>query len=156
MKKITLLFLLANCFGCMYKAEKKEYNLIEKANWFIGSWENNSKEGHFTETWKKQSDSTFTGKSLIIKSRDTLFEENMVLEQRNDSLFYNVSIKGNDETYFYLTKSSANELVFENPKHDFPTKIAYKLSSKDSIIATIHGKIDGKYKSETFPMKKTE
>lgn len=91
---------------------------------------------------------------MIIKSRDTLFEENMVLEQRNDSLFYNVSIKGNDETYFYLTKSSANELVFENPKHDFPTKIAYKLSSKDSIIATIHGKIDGKYKSETFPMGK--
>jgi hypothetical protein len=155
-KTITLLSLLVFC-ACVHKQDKKEYVLMNKANWFLGEWQCMSSYGNFTEKWEQLSDSTMIGQSHIIKGNDTVFKENIVLEQRNDTLFYNVLIKNKDQeenTSFYLTKSSNNQLVFENPKHDFPTKIVYKLIDNDSILASIHGKEKGIEKSENFPMAK--
>lgn len=154
MKKITIFLILVLLSSCKNNDAKKKFPLIEKTSWFLGEWRNQSKEGDFYENWKRISDSTFAGVSYIIKGKDTVFNENVVLEQRNDSLFYDVSVNGEDETYFYLTQSSENEVTFENPKHDFPTKIIYKLIAPDSIIASIHGKIKGKEQSETYPMYK--
>ena len=94
--------------------------------------------------------------SIIKQGKDTVFHENVVLEQKNDSLFYNVDMKGDkqDATSFYLTSFTEKQLVFENPKHDFPTKIVYTLITADSISATIHGKVKGVEQSETYPMTK--
>ena len=58
------------------------------------------------------------------------------------------------QSAFKLTSLSPNQLVFENPTHDFPTKITYLKISQDSIVASISGLIDGKEKLEQFPMKK--
>lgn len=156
MKNIVLLFALVLLISCGSKKEEKKFPLIEKANWFLGEWENQSKMGDFTENWEKLSDSTFMGVSIITKGKDTLFHENVVLEQKNDSLFYNVSMKKEEDeiTSFYLTSSTKKQLVFENPKHDFPTKIIYNLISPDSISASIHGKVKGIEQSETYPMTK--
>jgi hypothetical protein len=155
-KLITLVLVLFFC-ACGHKQEKKEYVLMNKATWFLGEWHYVSSYGDLTEKWEKLSDSTMTGESQIIKGKDTVFQENILLEQRNDSLFYNVIIKNKKEeenTSFYLTKSTNNQLVFENPRHDFPTKIIYNLIKPDSILASIHGKEKGVDKSESFPMSK--
>ena len=155
MRKSISLFLLLPFLACAPKEEKKKFPLIEKANWFLGEWENKSKMGDFTEKWEKLSDSTFMGESFIMQGKDTVFHENVLLEQRTDSLFYNVSVKGNkgdDTTAFYLTSSTDDQLIFENPKHDFPNKIVYNLVGKDSILASIHGKQKGVERAETFPM----
>ena len=154
MKKLALSLVCLSFLGCFKKKEDKHFPLIEKASWFLGDWENHAKEGHYTENWKKLSDSTFCGQSLITDGKDTVFHENAVLEQRNDSLFYDVSVNGEDETYFYLTKSNENEFVFENPKNSYPTKIIYKRITPDSILASIHGKIKGEEKSEFYPMRR--
>jgi Domain of unknown function (DUF6265) len=158
MKKFILLSISLLVFSCGKKEESKKFPLIEKAQWFLGKWENHSKMGDFTESWEKLSDSTFIGKSIILIGKDTVFHENVVLEQKNDSLFYNVSVveknKVEESISFYLASSSNNTLVFENPKHDYPNKIEYKLMAPDSILATIYGKIRGVERAETFPMKK--
>lgn len=156
MKNSVLLFISVLLFSCGEKKETKKFPLIEKANWFLGSWESQSKTGNFSEHWEKLSDSTFMAVSIIKKGKDTVFHENVVLEQKNDSLFYNVDMKGDKEeaTSFYLTSFTDKQLVFENPKHDFPTKIVYTLISADSISASIHGKVKGVEQTETFPMVK--
>lgn len=156
-KLITLVLLLSFLCACGHKEEKKDYALVNKASWFLGEWHCDSSYGNFTEKWEKLSDSTMIGESNIVKGKDTIFKENIVLEQRNDSLFYNVLIKDKNQeenTSFYLTESTDNQLVFENPKHDFPTKIIYNLIKPDSIIASIHGKEKGIEKSEIFAMSR--
>ena len=55
---------------------------------------------------------------------------------------------------FKLVNATDNQLVFENPNHDFPTKITYLIISEDSMVASISGLIDGKEKIEQFPMKR--
>jgi hypothetical protein len=160
MKKVFSILILALVFiACKNetKERNKSYTQLEKANWFIGEWRNTTKESDFIEKWAKKSDSTFFGESYVIVAKDTVFHENVILEQKNDSLFYTVSVKDHtneNPVSFYLTGSSENELVFENPKHDFPNKITYKQITKDSLVAEISGIQNGKETKEAFPMKR--
>lgn len=135
------------------------YSKIEKANWFIGEWENTSDEGSFREIWTKTNDSVYSGISIVVIEQDTVFYENISLEQKKDSVFYNVSVKGQNKDQavsFYLTSSDYDKLVFENPNHDYPSKITYSKVSKDSIVAEIFGLKDGKKITESFPMSRKQ
>lgn len=135
------------------------YSKIEKANWFIGDWENASDEGSFREIWTKTNDSVYSGISIVVIEQDTVFYENVSLEQKKDSVFYNVSVKGQNKDQavsFYLTSSDNDKLVFENPNHDYPSKITYSKVSKDSIVAEIFGLKDGKKITESFPMSRKQ
>jgi len=144
-------FLLFCCFSCQQKATTSAE--LEKANWFLGRWENKTPEGTFSEEWKVENDSLLLGKSFFIKENDTLFSETVRLVQRGNDLFYIVTVPNQNEekpVAFKLTSSTSDFLVFENPEHDFPKKITYKLVTKDSLYAEISG--DGK--SQGFPFKK--
>lgn len=135
------------------------YSKIKKANWFIGDWENASDEGSFREIWTKTNDSVYSGISIVVIEQDTVFYENVSLEQKKDSVFYNVSVKGQNKDQavsFYLTSSDNDKLVFENPNHDYPSKITYSKVSKDSIVAEIFGLKDGKKITESFPMSRKQ
>lgn len=135
----------------------KRYNEIEKANWLIGQWQNNSPEGNATEVWDKLNDSTFIGKSYFVVGKDTVSSETIRLEQNGSELFYIPTVKeqnAGQPVKFTLTNSSNNQLVFENSKHDFPQKISYTKISKDSLLAEISGIMEGKQNSQNFPMTK--
>ena len=150
--KIYVLFLLAICcFSCEQKS--KTYAELEKASWFLGRWENKTPEGTFSEEWKTENDSVLVGESYFINGKDTLFAETVQLEQQENDLFYIVSVPNQNKekpVAFKLTSSTSDYLVFENPAHDFPKKITYKLVNKDSLYAEISG--DGK--KQGFPFKK--
>lgn len=137
----------------------KKYEAVENANWLVGRWENNSAEGNLSEFWTKTNDSTFHGESYFVIKNDTVFGEKVELSQIGKDFIYEVSVaKQNDEkpVPFKLTKSSETEMVWENPKHDYPNKIVYQKVGKDSLVAEIFGTKDGKVKSEVFKMKKVQ
>jgi hypothetical protein len=156
---VTLLISCKKENKSVITSEIKTYDQLTKANWLIGEWENIKGESAFYENWIKKTDSSFIGKSYVLAGKDTVFNENVILEQQNDSLFYIVSIENQNEekpVSFYLSSASSNQLVFENPKHDFPTKIVYNKINNDSIFAEISGKQEGKEVKESFPMKKNK
>ena len=133
-------------------------NLLDTAKWFIGTWQNETLDGLFTEQWNQKNDSVYSAIStVVVNHKDTVFFESILLEQKNNELFYTVSVKDQNKeapVSFKLTSLSPNQLVFENPTHDFPTRITYLKISENSIAASISGLIDGKEKIEQFPMKK--
>lgn len=151
MKKLASLLLMLSIFiSCQQKPSFKE---LEKANWFLGRWENKTPEGTFSEEWKVENDSVLKGESYFINGKDTLFAETVRLVQRQSDLFYIVTVPNQNEekpVAFKLTSSTSDYLVFENPAHDFPKKISYKLVNKDSLYAEISG--DGK--KQGFPFKR--
>lgn len=135
----------------------KTFAQIEKASWLIGEWGNTSKEGILTETWTKENDSTFLGKTYFITGKDTAFTESIQLMQKEDQLLYIPTVSDQNEgkpVSFILTTSSENQLVFENKEHDFPQKITYNKITNDSIVAEIYGIKDEIESKETYPMKK--
>lgn len=154
---LTLIITSSCLISCKNISTKKNFDQLEKMSWLEGSWENKQPEGTLTETWQKINDSTYSGQTLFIKEKDTIHFEEIVLSQKGETLFYTPTVKGqnNDEPIeFKLTNSTENEFIFENPKHDYPQKIAYKKLNANNLVATISGKQQGKPSSESYPMKK--
>lgn len=155
-QKITLILLLLVLVSCKNSASN-EKDKIKAARWILGNWENKSTDGNLSETWKKVNDSTFQAQSYFIKEKDTLHFETITLKQKGEELTYDANVKGQNSDKpitFKLTNSTEKQLVFENPKHDYPKKIIYTQISEDSFIAEISGTLEGKPSSEKFSMKK--
>lgn len=156
MKKAILILILALTFT--FCGKYKEVSKIVDADWLLGKWENNSKDGYLLETWKKVNDSVYDGESYFIKGKDTLHFEKIQIKQKGEALYYIATIRGqnNDKPItFKHNDSIEKQLVFENPKNDFPQKIAYSKITKDSIFVQISGIQQGKSSSERFSMKKS-
>jgi hypothetical protein len=135
----------------------KETNDIKKAEWLIGTWENKTKKGSLYETWSKTNDNELSGKSYIVKEKDTIVFENIRIVQEQDGLFYIPTVKNQNEglpVRFAVKTISETVLVFENSQHDFPQMISYTKVSADSLVAEISGTKSGQARKQTFPMKR--
>ena len=135
---------------------RQRYDQIKEFAWLEGEWQNNTPDGLFTEKWTKETDSTFTGHSVIIKDKDTVFYETIILDQKGDSLHYIVTNPKQttaDKTVSFTLKSfTADSYNFENKQHDFPQRITYTKVNNDSILCKISGLLKGKPAQEEFPM----
>lgn len=157
-QKTPLILLLLAIVSCK-NPEATEKDQIKTANWLLGKWDTKTADGNLSENWKQLNDSTFQGESFFIKQKDTLHFETMTLQQKGEELFYSATVKGQNENKavtFKLTNKNEKQLVFENPKHDYPQKITYTLINKDSLVASISGVQLGKPSSEKFGMKKSD
>jgi hypothetical protein len=159
-KKMPLLLLALAFISCKNgDSDTNEKEKIKSAHWLLGSWESKSAEGVLSETWTKTNDSTFQGQSYFIKEKDTIHFETIVLQQKGEALTYKATVKGQNEdkpVSFLFTETIANQLAFENPKHDYPQKITYQKDAKNNLVATISGLIDGKQSTEKYTLAKSK
>ncbi len=157
MKKTTFIILIASLWAGCQKAQEPQ--MLAQSEWLLGNWENKAPEGHFLEQWNKADNEAFNGKSFFIVNKDTLFSENIELTQKDGAVFYTATVKGqnnNQPVAFKLTSSKPGELVFENPKHDYPQRIVYRKINDDSLVAIISGTQQGKKSLEQFPLKRAK
>ncbi|HEY6143980.1 MAG TPA: DUF6265 family protein [Flavobacterium sp.] len=157
MKKIILpLIIILSLTSCQ---KSKEASKIVGTDWLLGKWENKSDDGNLSETWTKVNDSLFEGETYFIKEKDTLHSEKIQLAQKGENLLYISTIKGqnnNEPITFAKNPEIEKQLVFENPKNNYPKKIVYKSISKDLLIIEISGIQQGKQSSARYSMKKSE
>lgn len=135
------------------------FNQLNRASWLLGSWKGVLGKGISVENWYRQDDSTFAGDGAFIKGSVTLSEEHLQLTQKGEDIYYIPTVKnqnGNKPVPFKMTRLTDKEMIFENPVHDFPTKIKYTRYGADSLVAEISGPIKGKQHTELFPMKKAQ
>jgi hypothetical protein len=100
-----------------------------------------------------------SGKSYILKEKDTIVFETIQLLQEQNSLFYIPKVKnqnGDLPVRFTSKIVSDMQLIFENPQHDFPQIISYTKITADSLVAQIAGTKNGKERKQTFPMKRVK
>lgn len=141
MKKITVfsgLFILF--FSCknpeITDPDAKVFSQIKKAEWLLGTWDNNDSQSDYYEIWTRVNDSTFSAKTFLAIERDTIFADSMSISERNGSLFFSKSTPYQNRRSFIdfgLTSSADGRLIFENPKNEFPNRIIYQKISRDSI-----------------------
>ena len=109
--------------------------------WLSGSWQSAPGGRRQTEEhWTTAAGATMMGMSRTVAGEKTVEFEYLRIEQRADGIFYVAHPKARcPGTDFKLTRSSANEAVFENPQHDFPKRIIYRKGADDSLTASIDG-----------------
>ncbi|TRX20711.1 hypothetical protein FNW25_13475 [Flavobacterium franklandianum] len=157
MKKAILLLITILTFTSCQKS--KVISKIVGTDWLLGKWENKSTDGNLLENWTKLNDSVYDGQSYFIKGKDTLHNEHIQLVQKGEELFYISNIKGqnNDKPVTFIKKDTiAKQLIFENPKNNYPKKISYNPFSNDVLIIEISGIQQGKPSFDTYTLKKTK
>lgn len=155
MNNFIRIILLA-CGGMLFYVDGFSQRLVD-TKWLLGTWEQKTPKRTVYETWKHSNDSIYSGKSYLLKGKDTIVLETISLLQTSETLYY-IPTVGNQNSsmpvHFKLISSLGKQLVFENPKHDFPQKITYTLITSDSLLAEISGILNNQQQNRQFPMKK--
>ena len=156
MTRYVVAALMLCAISCEKKEESTPYETLGKASWLIGEWQNRLPQGQLTEIWTKDNDSTYSARSYFVKTAgDTLHLEAITLEEKASGVLYTPTVQGqnnNQPVSFKMTSSDENSMTFENPQHDYPSKIVYRRISADSIVAEISGVQRGQPSSESYPM----
>ncbi|NUN68715.1 MAG: hypothetical protein HUU02_03290 [Bacteroidetes bacterium] len=128
---------------------------LQNAAWLIGTWKNTTAKGSIYETWDRTGVTEFSGKSYMLKERDTIVFESIRLVQEENGVFYIPVVKDQNNgapVRFTAGIVTGQQMVFENPQHDFPQVISYTRLSADSLVAEISGMRNGKMRKQRFPM----
>lgn len=128
---------------------------IENLNWLSGCWASNENGKQISEHWMKPAGKTMLAMSrTVVNNQTTGYEFIRIIEDEYGDIYFIANPSGQKETSFKLIKSSYREVVFENPEHDFPQRVIYRLEFEDSLNASIEGIDDGKEIVINFPMKR--
>ena len=128
---------------------------MEKLLWIVESWVSAEGESRSYEEWKKTDDNLYEGSSKTIKDGAVTFSEILKIEKTPEGIFYTADVSHNPgPVRFKLTECNDSTAVFENPEHDYPRKITYKLE-EGNLHAFIEGPgKDGSNKKIDFYMTK--
>jgi len=127
---------------------------IDRFAWISGCWEGRSANRVYDEQWMKPEGGLMMGMSrTVVGGKATEFEFLQIRQQGTD-IFYVAKPSGQAEASFKLIRHSEREAVFENPTHDFPQRIIYRLQPDGSMTARIEGKTNGAERGIDFPMKR--
>lgn len=126
---------------------------VDSLGWLSGCWQHDGAERGSEEMWSEAAGGTLFGFSRTVRDgRTVAFEYLRIVTGADGSLQYIASPSGQRTTAFTLVASDAHSVSFENPDHDFPQRIAYRLLPGDRLLATISGTIDGRERVVEFPM----
>lgn len=151
--KILLVLLIAFLIGCSNFFSKSETTLkFDKLSFMLGEWKDNHYGSGLTEIWKRIDDNKFIGQGIVIENGDTIFSENTYIEEIDGNIYYKVVIGKRKPVLFKMTSLSDSEVVFENPEHDNPKKILYRIQSDGSLYAMTEGVEKGQPAKDEFNM----
>ena len=148
--RISLLCLLLS--PGLISAQEKNFTINDLA-WLKGCWSLNRNGRETTEHWLKPAGGTMLGISRTLADGKTVeFEFTQIRQESSGEIFFIAKPSGQPEATFKMIKGSPREVIFENPQHDFPQRVIYRLQSDSSLLGRIEGVSKGKEKSVDFPM----
>ncbi len=121
--------------------------------WFMtGTWSTprDTSGNRVEEHWTTAEAGTLMGVSRTLRGGQTAFYEYLRIERTPEGIFYVAQPRGAQETRFKLVESGGNRAVFENPEHDFPTRIIYRGLPDGRLHARIEGQQRGQSRYEEW------
>lgn len=117
---------------------------FEDLAWLTGVWVTPGEGGGTEEFWTPPAGGTMLGVNRTIRDGKTVFFEYLRIELEGDTLVYKAQPLGrHPATPFRLVEASDEEVVFENPEHDYPQRILYTRDGPDGLIQQIEGEQGG-------------
>src|SRR5262245_18201965 len=121
---------------------------LDSLSWMSGAWHGSQNGVEMEEVWTAPRGGSMLGVHRDVAAGKTTGFEFLRIAVGSDGVTYWGSPEGRPATPFRMVKSEARRVVFENPTHDFPTRILYWLSEDGALHARIEGTLKGKPASE--------
>ena len=123
--------------------------------WLAGCWASEGGEPGSGEQWMSPAGGTLLGTSrTVAKGRTVAHEFMQIREHEPGRLAFIANPSGQAQATFPVKSLGEQAVVFENPTHDFPQRVIYRLDEAGVLRARIEGTIDGKPRAEDFPMRR--
>ncbi len=130
---------------------------LSALQWLAGCWTQDGRDAGSVEQWTSPAGGTMLGMNRNVSGgRTVAFEYMRIAVNKDDVIEFIASPSGQETARFKMVSMNENEVVFENPEHDFPTRIIYRLLSDGSLLGRIEGVDKGTPRTAEFPMTKTE
>jgi hypothetical protein len=137
-----MLFVLAS--SCSNSNPKEETRFVFDK--LAGTWKL-AEEDQF-EQWSKNEDGSYSSRSFAVSGKDTSIMEEVKIVPESGKWNFITLVKGQNKGKAVTFTSSILQdtlVQFENPAHDFPRIINYRLVSENNMQAFIGGTTDTIY-----------
>ena len=115
-----------------------------------GCWRLDGNGRTIEEHWLAPSGGSLMGVSRTVAGGKTVEYEFLQIRDLPDGLTYIAKPSGQAEASFKVLTRTADEVVFENPAHDFPQRIRYRRAGPDALHARIEGQMKGQQRGMDF------
>ncbi|MGZ5434654.1 MAG: DUF6265 family protein [Pyrinomonadaceae bacterium] len=150
----TTVLLLIACFEGLAQSPKPTINDL---SWLAGCWEANLRGREANEQWMKPGGGIMLGMArTVAQGKAAEFEFTQIREDKAGSIYYVAKPSGQAEASFKLVKLQNKEAVFENPQHDFPQRIIYRLQRDGSLFARVEATDKGQTRGIDYPYKRAK
>ena len=118
---------------------------IDDLYFLDGTWKAEGKETY--EVWEKDvSTNQLSGRSYKLADGKEIVSEYLNLTEKNGQIIYSATVLNQNDgkpVPFILSQDISKGFSFENPAHDFPTKIIYQKKNDTELVVHVMGS-DGK------------
>lgn len=125
---------------------------VTALGWLTGCWAADGKEDGSIEQWSRPAGGTLFGFSRVVRNGQTVAFEYLRIVSEGDDIVLVASPSGQPTASFSLTSMTGDSVTFENPDHDFPQRIIYRLDDHEKLVGRIEGTIDNVARAVEFPM----
>jgi hypothetical protein len=108
--------------------------------WLSGYWLSCEGGREVSETWSDARGGNLLGTGMTTDGGKVSFEQSRIGRSGAGYSFF-AQPGGQPPAEFPLARMSPRQVTFENPRHDFPQRVIYRLQGK-LLIARIEGRID--------------
>lgn len=112
---------------------------LERVSWLAGGWRAEVDGVVLEEHWIPGSGGLMLGLSRTVADGRAVAFEFLRIEARGTKLVYIAQPNGGSSTEFDLVEWSIIDLRFQNPEHDHPKHIHYRLQEDGSLRVQIDG-----------------
>jgi Domain of unknown function (DUF6265) len=124
---------------------------LARLAWLAGCWNLVGGEPGSGEYWMPPAGGSLLGMSRTVVDGRTVFHEFMRIgPDANGRIAFHAQPSGQPPAAFPATRVGADEVVFEEPAHDFPQRIGYRFEPPATLRAYIEGRVDGRQRREDF------
>ncbi|HYP06881.1 MAG TPA: DUF6265 family protein [Bryobacteraceae bacterium] len=124
---------------------------IDKLAFMAGCW---AGPGTY-EMWMKPEAGSVMGMGRSVRNGKVVGTEYFSVSEQADGIVLNVQQRlAAKTTAFRVKEITATSVVFENPEHDFPQRVIYRLTGPDALLGRIEGLDKGKDRAIDYPMQR--
>lgn len=148
---MRLLYGLMAALVLIVPSAARQTATIADAGFISGCWKLEANGRTIEEQWLAPLGGSLVGVGRTVAGAKTVEYEFLQIRETPDGLTYIAKPSGQAEASFKLLSKSVDEVVFENPTHDFPQRIRYRRTGPDQLHARIEGTMSGKPRGIDFP-----
>lgn len=123
---------------------------VDQLRWMAGCWEIRTPSRLTQEQWMAPLGGMMLGMSRTVAGGAVREWEQIRIETRDGRLVYVAQPSGQSLTEFASESVTDTTVVFHNPAHDFPQRVAYRRAGRDSLVARISGERGGRTRQVDF------